>query len=401
MRMIDQQASRGDARSQKARNASGLAIWAMILLSNPSPVTGILTPAVSADIIQRFHFSFAEASRLIALELGGMTLGLIFSALLVARADRRRFATLAILVALTGQIATFSSSHFVIISTARFIAGCGAGAAYAVAVASMAGTRNADRTFGLSMASNQLTGAVILAVLAFAGPSAEGYGAIIAFISLLVIAGCGVPWLPRAAPVRASDQTAPSSRGDKPTNHHPAFLGVAAMFLLASGLGAVWPAIGQIGAERGVAAVATAHALAWGAMAGILAGLLAAWLGLKVGRLTPLIIGASGLTGAILCLATPHVFIIGTVGIMFFWVFANSYYFGAVSNIDPMGRLATATGAMVPAGMAAGQISASAVGIGAYRPLTILACLSCLVSLGAIVVAVTMHRRMSEVIRPA
>ena len=47
--------------------------------------------------------------------------------------------------------------------------------------------------------------------------------------------------------------------------------------------------------------------------------------------------------------------------LIFFWAFNIPYYLGLLSELDPTGRLAVATSAMIPFGMAAGQAAAGPV----------------------------------------
>jgi predicted MFS family arabinose efflux permease len=78
----------------------------------------------------------------------------------------------------------------------------------------------------------------------------------------------------------------------------------------------------------------------------------------------PLIVGTVGLACAMLTLLVAsdgQSLVMSTSLIMFFWIFSIPYYLGSQSALDPSGRLAVLSSAMMPFGLAAGQALANSM----------------------------------------
>jgi MFS transporter, DHA1 family, inner membrane transport protein len=128
-------------------------------------------------------------------------------------------------------------------------------------------------------------------------------------------------------------------------------LGLIGMFLFLVAVGEVWPMVGPIAQSHGVGAAAVGSALAIAGLAGIGAGLLVSLIGSRFGRLMPLIVGTLGLACAMLTLLVAsdgRSLVLSTSLIMFFWIFSIPYYLGSQSALDPSGRLAVLSSAMMP-----------------------------------------------------
>ena len=136
------------------------------------------------------------------------------------------------------------------------------------------------------------------------------------------------------------------------------------MFLFLVGVGEVWPIVGSIAQSHGIAASSVGSALAIAGLTGIAAGLLVSLIGSRFGRLVPLIVGTLGIACAMLTLLAAsdgHSLVLSTSLIMFFWIFSIPYYLGSQSALDPSGRLAVLSSAMMPFGLAAGQAVANSM----------------------------------------
>ena len=67
-------------------------------------------------------------------------------------------------------------------------------------------------------------------------------------------------------------------------------------------------------------------------------------------------IGALGFAAAVFGLILPLSFALIAVAATFFWAFGIPFYFGTMAGLDPTGRLTVLTTAMIPFGIAAGQL---------------------------------------------
>jgi DHA1 family inner membrane transport protein len=230
-----------------------------------------------------------------------------------------------------------------------------------------------DRTFGIAITSNQLSVTLLLALLSWLGLD-QGYRVVIGVVlAFTLLMGLGIGWFPRVAPLRAADD--PDMGTQAASSTLPGVLGLVGMFLFLVAVGEVWPIVGPIAQSHGIRAAAVGSALAIAGLAGIGAGLLVSLIGSRFGRLVPLIVGTVGLACAMLTLLVAsdgQSLVMSTSLIMFFWIFSIPYYLGSQSALDPSGRLAVLSSAMMPFGLAAGQALANSMTPGTAYSSTIM-----------------------------
>jgi MFS transporter, DHA1 family, inner membrane transport protein len=338
------------------------AIAAMVAMSNLGALTMLMTPAFIAGYLSSGRFSNTEASTLTSVELAGMTVAVILTSLVIARVDRRACLAIGLLIAALGHLTSILVVSYPVLVIVRTVAGVGVGIAYTVAVAALAATRLPDRNFGIAITSNQLSVTLLLALLSWLGLD-QGYRVVIGVVfAFTLLMGLGIGWFPRVAPLRAAANSDRSSRASSSTL--PGVLGLVGMFLFLVAVGEVWPIVGPIAQSHGIGAAAVGSALAIAGLAGIGAGLLVSMIGSRFGRLVPLIVGTLGLACAMLTLliaSDGQSLVLSTSLIMFFWILSIPYYLGSQSALDPSGRLAVLSSAMMPFGLAAGQALANSM----------------------------------------
>jgi len=335
------------------------AILAMVLLTNPAGSIGAIAPAVVYDFTERYHFLPRQASGFISAELGGMTAAIVLGALLVTRFDRRLLAGVAILIAIIGQLATLAAPSFAFVLIARAAVGFGGGIAYAVAIAALAGTRQPDRNFGYAMASNTIAATLVLTLVAFFTFGVGTGRTIIALTLSLVLTAIFLPWLPRRAEIAKAAQ----ADGTAPVRYSlaAASIGLVGMFCISNSFGAVWPSIGQIALQRGDAPRTIATSFAVAGFGGIAGAFSAAWISGRLPRPVLMAIGALGFAAAVFALTLPLPLPVIAPAAMFLFIFGIPFYFGTMASLDPSGRLAVLTSAMLSAGIATGQLLTAAL----------------------------------------
>jgi MFS transporter, DHA1 family, inner membrane transport protein len=348
-------------------------IASMVAMSNLGALTMLMTPALIAGYLSSSQLSNTQASTLTSVELAGMTVAVILTSLVIARVDRRVCLALGLLIAALGHLASILVVSYPMLIIVRTLAGAGVGIAYTVAVAALSATRLPDRNFGIAITSNQLSVTLLLALLSWLGLD-QGYRVVIGVVlAFTLLMGLGIGWFPRVAPVRAA---AGSDKGTQASSSTlPGVLGLVGMFLFLVAVGEVWPIVGPIAQTHGIGAAAVGSALAIAGLAGIGAGLLVSLIGSRFGRLVPLIVGTVGLACAMLTLLVAsdgRSLVTSTSLIMFFWIFSIPYYLGSQSALDPSGRLAVLSSAMMPFGLAAGQGLANSMTSGTGYSSTIL-----------------------------
>jgi MFS transporter, DHA1 family, inner membrane transport protein len=338
------------------------AIASMVAMSNLGALTMLMTPAFIAGYLSSGRLSNTEASTLTSVELAGMTVAVILTSFVIARVDRRACLAAGLLIAALGHLASILVVSYPVLVVVRTLAGVGVGIAYTVAVAALSATRLPDRNFGIAITSNQLSVTLLLALLSWLGLD-QGYRVVIGVVlGFTLLMGLGVGWFPRGAPLRAAANAGMGTQASSSTL--PGVLGLVGMFLFLVAVGEVWPIVGPIAQSHGIGSAAVGSALAIAGLAGISAGLLVSLIGSRFGRLVPLIVGTVGLACAMLTLliaSDGKSLVMSTSLIMFFWIFSIQYYLGSQSALDPSGRLAVLSSAMMPFGLAAGQAMANSM----------------------------------------
>jgi predicted MFS family arabinose efflux permease len=373
------------------------AVASMVMLSNAAALGMVCTPGIVTAFIHEGAVTAAQATMLGSTELAGMTASLVLCSFVMARANRRWLAFGAVVAAALGHLLLAYAGSYPQILACQFLAGFGEGAMAAVAVATIAGTAAPDRIFGLNVASNLVASSVFFSLL----PRMVSLGGVHSVEWILCISsasfGLGIPWIPRRAPVVASDRDVAQTQVVKLRGLLPGALGLCGTLAFLTGVGSVWPLIGQIGFSIHVPTSVISSALATAGLCGIAAALFATWLGVRFGRVAPLVVGALGLIGAMAVLLTEfasHVFFIDVIGFMVCWIFTIPYFFGLLAAMDKSGRLVAFSAAMQTSGLALGQaLSAFIVGRAAYV-VTIYAGISLgACALLATLAAVRLHRR--------
>jgi predicted MFS family arabinose efflux permease len=328
----------------------------MILASNPGSFTMITTPLLLTAFIQGGDLTAAQATTLGAGELGGMSAASLVAAMLVGQFDRRMLVAAGLVLALVGHVLSISVHDYMPILLARVLAGFGVGTMFTVAVASLAGLANPDRAFGFSMTTNQVATLVLMGVLAGVGTGRGAAPIVLTIAVASALMGLAIPFIPGRPPANAA-QAALSPAG-KSMTLAPAVLALCGTLTFSLGIGAVWPLVGQIGRARGVAGEVVDATIAMAGFAAIAGGLVAAAIGARFGRIPVLALCMICLAAAMLLMRAglpAGDFQLLVLAMMFFWPLSIPFYLGTLAALDPNGRLAALSGAMLPGGMALGQ----------------------------------------------
>jgi len=239
---------------------------------------------------------------------------------------------------------------------AQAIAGVGEGVATASGVASLAGLRVPDRGFGFAVTGNLLGGAAmfgLLPVLLEAGGLAAVLGVITGYT---LVFGLGAGFLPAWTPALADEMGGERTVGS--AGLPLALLGLGATFVFMMGIGAVWPVTPQFGEMRHVPAGQISSTLALAGLVSAGVGVFVGWLGVRLGRSAPIVLGAAGTAAAMVALpidlgATSYT--IAAIVLMMFWMFSVPFYLGALAMMDSGGKLVAVSMAFQSLGLAVGQ----------------------------------------------
>lgn len=337
-------------------------------------------PVLVGAVVAGLHLNAANAGLMASLELGAVA----FATLAIsARVSRYRLARLGLagamlavagnlscwlgalvpadagaMLALNGQDLGWAAG---IVAAGRMLAGLGQGVALAAFSAAIASVDEPDPTYARVLIAN--VSIIGLAIVALIPALQELLGLYGTFTALAVVVGVAAPcmrFLPSPAPVAGT-----SGRGALP-NRRSGLLLIVSLSIFATGEGAVWAFVEEIGRgiEGGGAAAEARifHIIGWASIAGVLVGAgAAAWLGLRLGRRLPLnaALLMFGLAGPLLSACTshaPYVVLIGSFVLSQYFLFP--YYMGAAAELDPEGRWAAASTGMYLLGSTVGPATA-------------------------------------------
>ena len=321
------------------------------MLTNPAGVLGAITPAIITSFVTEAGLPLDHATQLVALEFATMTIAIMGGPLLIKRIGNRRFAVVALLATLVGElVSTWVAEPFM--EVARGIMGIGEGALYGLALAVLARTPRPARAFGVVVLTNQIVSALLLAMSGWSHRLYPASGIFTLMTFFLVATACFLPTI-ASHPIERTEQIT----GDA-ADSFAILPGIVGVFFFASAFGMVWPVIASIGQARGVSGHNTEALLGVSGIAGIVGAGSAILLADRVGRMLPLVIGSVVMSLALFG-AFHWAFGVATPAILFLWSFLVPYYLGSATAADRTGRLVGVTGAMLPSGIAAGQAIAT------------------------------------------
>jgi predicted MFS family arabinose efflux permease len=233
---------------------------------------------------------------------------------------------------------TAAAVSFSLLALSRVIAGLGMGVAAGAAQAAVAASMKPDRVYGMYFAVSTALGTVLLLLL----PqllSAHGYLA--GYSTLGAIALVGIPlviWLPRP-PLTDVRSGAPKGGVPRRAIAIPALIALA---LIAASDYGLWTFIERIGAHAGMSPEAIGETLAIATLAGSAAAALTAWAGARLGRIIPVVVSFSIMTGVAAALTNssqPETYVV----LLIVWAasafIAYSYVMGGLAAADSSGRL--------------------------------------------------------------
>jgi len=281
--------------------------------------------------------------------------------------SHRKLAVGGTLVHAVGLVISACSVAYPPMIVGRIFSGIGSGLAISGANAAVAAREDAERIFAIIWTM----GGAITAFLAMYLPRVVAVGGYpLGFGALLGLALLALPcifWLPpkpvaraQAAGGEAASTTAASAGSDadlKTAFGLPVLLTLAGMFVYSAAEQALWNFAYNIPIEAGVDPDLAAEIVAFTTIMGLAGGAIAAMLGVRLGRIFPIVIGSLfSVCGRWLYIssASATTLLIGSLlwGLGFYFV--SPYQIGLVSAVDRKGRAAVASAAAFNFGYAAG-----------------------------------------------
>ncbi|WOJ95799.1 YbfB/YjiJ family MFS transporter [Congregibacter brevis] len=354
-------------------------------------------PVISTAWSELLGFSEVQVGRVAGADLGGLSVGAMLAALLVARVDRRWLLVWAILAAILANLACVYWQSYTATLGLRFFAGMASGVVTGIAVATLGGRQRAARAFNYLLFSFAFVQAGELYLL----PRLAMEDIYKLFAMSYLPALLFLLWIPaRPAPVLSSMLKAHSPlsvRGDKVPPIVP-WLCLAAMALTYVNIGAYWTYIELASADAGLDEEWVSNVLIWVSFFSVLGCLFATLLSDRFGLARPLLATLllhAATAGMLIAGINEPRFFISLYAFNFLWIFVDVYQMGSVANVDGNGRFAS----LMPAAQGLGQIvgpnlAASLLALGAGYSGIFFMC--ALASLAAFAVYALAYQRLSQ-----
>jgi len=346
------------------------ALLSLLLVGSVTEAIFLILPSFVGAIGDLLHLSPVRTGLLGSADLAGIALSTATGAWWLRRVSWRRTAGAALALFLLLNAVCFFVTGFYPLIALRLASGLTAGVAYAVALAGIVDTRRADRNAGLLLCMQVVFSAIGLYVTDVVPPQWR----------LDIVYGYIVAWL---LPTLAVSWWAfPEDPGQRPRSgalqwHQMAGPGAAA--LLGAGLyflmiGGVWGYLEGVARGAGLTLEQTGRALSAGLVISLLGSVGAALIGVRFGRVLPLIVTALFQISALLLLTRlghyanpPATFFWVNVVFQVFWSYVIPYFIIIFNDVDASGRFVAFYGTATHLMLAVGPyVGALLIGSGGY-----------------------------------
>ena len=317
------------------------ALLSLLLVGSVTEAIFLILPSFVGAIGDLLHLSPVRTGLLGSADLAGIAFSTATGAWWLRRVSWRRTIGLALtLFFLLNAVCFFVTGFYPLIGL-RLAAGVTAGVAYAVALAGIVDTRSADRNAGLLLCMQVVFSAIGLYVA----------DVVPAQWRLDIVYGYILVWLaPTLLICRLSFPEDPGERPRSGTLQWRQLAGPGVAALLGAGLyflmiGAVWGYLEGVARGAGLTLEQTGSALSTGLVLSLAGSVAATLIGVRFGRVLPLVVTALFQISALLLLTrlghyarpTLAFFWINTV-FQIFWSYVIPYFIIVFNDVDESGR---------------------------------------------------------------
>ncbi len=365
----------------------------------------VSVPVLSTALVDKVGFSAEQVGRVWGADLGGLSLGAVIAALLVARMNRRHLVLIGVALSIGANVLCMVFTDYEAVLALRVLAGVGSGIFTAVAVVTLGGTTNPTTAYNLELIGFAFSTALELNYL----PQLTMNEIYLFFSILAALCAVLVFWIP-ARPLSGEDLAEQEKHQQVAENWHVPkimpWLCLIAICFTYINIGGYFTYIELAALADGVSQDWTGTVLTWSSFLGI-AGCLIAYLCTRFGLFKPLFLSliTMAVIVAMLALGINDVNLaLSLFGFMTLWTFVDVYQSAMIAHMDRSGALV----ALLPSVQGFGQfvgpnIAASIVGAGMGYPIMFIVSGSmALVALALYMgVAAYMHRRKPAQAVPA
>jgi predicted MFS family arabinose efflux permease len=357
----------------------------------------VSVPVLSTALVEKVGFSAEQVGRIWGADLGGLSIGAVLSALLVARMNRRYLIFIGVVLTVGANALCIVFTGYEAILALRVLAGIGSGIFTAVAVVTLGGATKPVFAYNLELVGFAFSTALELRFL----PILTMNQIYLFFIALSVACAALVLWIP-ARPLNDEELAQQEQRQEIEENWHvpkimPWLCLVAVCFTYIN-IGGYYTYIELAALADSISGDWTSDVLTWSSVFGIF-GCVIAYFATRFGLFKPLFVSLIAMTGVVAMLGfgiTDINLVISLFSFMTLWTFVDVYQAAMLAYMDRSGALV----ALLPCVQGFGQfvgpnIAASILGAGlGYGPMFVVSGSMALVALVLYTgVSLYMHKR--------
>ena len=339
------------ATSNPFDNTRSLLISLYMTLVGYGVLVGI--PVISTAWVTLLGFSEVEVGRVAGADLGGLSAGAIFTAIVIARVNRRLLIVLGTSIAvLANGLCVFFVDYDQVLWL-RLLAGFGSGVYTATAVAALGARSNPAFAYNMMLFAFAFSQALEMQVL----PLLSMNGIYLTFISCFLVTLGFLNWIPAYANPAPIEILQPDGGQDlvKPLAAYLPWLGLTAIFVTYINIGAYWTYIELAALSAEVDPVWINKVLVWASFCSIIGCLFATLLSNRFGLGRPLLVTLVLMAVIVGMLAngiTDTKLLVSVFTFNLLWIFIDVYQMSTVASVDTTGKFA----ALMPGAQGLGQI---------------------------------------------
>lgn len=332
--------------------------WRSIVISLYMTLVGygvlVGIPVISSAWVNLLGFSDEEVGRVAGADLGGLALGAVFAATVIARINRRYLILGAVALAIGANTLCMVMLEYEQVLWLRLLAGTGSGIYTAIAVATLGATSKPARAYTLMLFAFCFSQALELHIL----PQLSMNGIYMVFIVSFIFSLFFLHWVPDRPTKQLATAKERASDADYAHQQIPAYipwLVLGAIVATYINIGAYWTYIELATVGSDAAPEWVSKVLVWTSFCSILGCAFTLVVSNRFGLARPLLVALVIQASIVFMLAegiNNTNILISVFSFNFLWIFIDVYQMSTVANVDKTGRFA----ALMPGAQGLGQL---------------------------------------------
>ena len=326
----------------------------------------VSVPVLSTALVTQLGFTEEQVGRVWGADLGGLSIGAVMAALLVARINRRYLVWAGVVLSIGANALCIVFGEYEQVLWLRVAAGIGSGIFTAVAVVSLGGATKPVRAFNMLLLGFAFSTALELHLL----PKFTMNEIYVFFIALTAVCAVFIHWIP-TRPLN-SEELAEQEKGEDHLEdwHVPKIMPIICLIAVCFtyiNIGGYYTYIELAAHADGIAEDWIGPLLTWSSIFAIV-GCVIAYFCTRFGLFKPLFVSLMAMAAIVIMLSrgiTDINILVSLFSFMTLWTFVDVYQSAMLSHMDRRGSMV----ALLPAVQGFGQfigpnIAASIVGAG-------------------------------------